>query len=213
MLPVCELLLVLLQHPAFQRSSVEMCCIRGAPAVGTTTAPAFRLPPSGFRTNVLCAASGEHLDAGAVLAALPGALPLGQAAATLAALLAGRQHAARQGAVVRSLRKAAHLAAASTRAEVQLYLQHIPFTLLSSEDHSEPRPWNLVPRLLSLAGSGTAAYGLQTDVCCVRATQLLGRRVAMSAERSCQACHNRIGDKMFAVYPSGVTVRWPTAGA
>jgi hypothetical protein len=75
-----------------------------------------RLPASG---TVLCAAPGGHLDAGAVLAALPGALPLGQAAATLAALLGGRQHAARQGAVVRSLRKAAHLAAASTRAEVQ----------------------------------------------------------------------------------------------
>lgn len=28
----------------------------------------------------------------------------------------------------------------------------------------------------------------------------------MSAERSCQACHNRIGNKMFAVYPSGVLV-------
>lgn len=36
--------------------------------------------------------------------------------------------------------------------------------------------------------------------------QMLGRRVPMSAERSCQACHNRIGNKMFAVYPNGVLV-------
>jgi Vacuolar sorting protein 39 domain 2 len=35
---------------------------------------------------------------------------------------------------------------------------------------------------------------------------MLGRRVSMSAERSCQACHNRIGNKMFAVYPNGVLV-------
>lgn len=41
------------------------------------------------------------------------------------------------------------------------------------------------------------------------ATQMLARRVPMSAERSCQACHNRIGNKMFAVYPNGVLVsRW-----
>lgn len=171
--------------------------------------PAFRLPET-----MLCAASGGHLDAGAVLAALPGALPLGQAHATLAALLEGRQHAARQGAVVRSLRKAAHLAAASTRAEVQSGLTADPLHPSEQRRSFRASPLESGPAAAQPGRVWDCSIRIpQTDVCCVRATQLLGRRVAMSAERSCQACHNRIGNKMFAVYPSGVTVSWPPAAA
>lgn len=64
-------------------------------------------------------AAGEHLDPGAVLAALPDATPLAEAQQALAALLAERQHRCRDGAVVRSLRRSTHLAAAATRAEVR----------------------------------------------------------------------------------------------
>jgi Vacuolar sorting protein 39 domain 2 len=71
------------------------------------------------RSSQLAAAhSGEHLDPATVLAALSEETPLAEAHMVLAALLAERQHHARQGGVVRALRKSAHLAAAATRAEV-----------------------------------------------------------------------------------------------
>ena len=104
----------------------------------------LQCPPSMFHF-LCCAASGEHLDAGAVLAAL----------------LAGRQHAARQGAVVRSLRKAAHLAAASTRAEVPCASLQPPLRPLRAMFRArwQHRLWAVVLRLrlLSLAGFQTAA--------------------------------------------------------
>lgn len=77
------------------------------------TATRERLKQSRLRR---CA--GEHLDPAAILAALPEAMPLAEAHTTVAALLAERQHHSRQGAVVRALRRSAHLAASATRAEV-----------------------------------------------------------------------------------------------
>ncbi len=53
-----------------------------------------------------------------MLEAVPAGASLADAQATLAAVLGQRQHAVRQGALLRQLRKSAALAATSTRAEV-----------------------------------------------------------------------------------------------